>query len=89
MSFPDSGKCDKRAVCHHRKCFPGGIPKMKERLGMVYHQYWGLSCLKCCKMNNKVFIAKVRSFFEHVSYKTPTKTPKELLARIVIVGETV
>ena len=28
---------------------------------------WGGQCLKCCKMSNKVFMANVRSFFEHTS----------------------
>jgi len=28
----DSGKCDKRTVCHHRKCVPGSIPTMEETL---------------------------------------------------------
>ena len=45
---------------------------MEKTLGTVYCQYrgllWGGQCLKCCKMSNKVFIAKVRSFFEQTSY---------------------
>jgi hypothetical protein len=45
---------------------------VEETLGTVYRQYrgllWRVQCLKCFKMNNKVFIAKVRSFFEHALY---------------------
>jgi hypothetical protein len=45
---------------------------MEETLETVYRQYRGLlwrrECLKCCKMSNKVFIAKVQSFFEHALY---------------------
>jgi len=70
-SFPshtgDSGKCDKRTARHHKKCVPGSIPTMEEMLGTVYRQQrgplWRGQCLKCCKMSNKGFIAKVRSFF--------------------------
>jgi hypothetical protein len=43
---------------------------MEETLQTVYGQKRGLiwrgQCLQCCKMSNKVFIAKVQSFFEHV-----------------------
>jgi hypothetical protein len=34
----DSGKYDKRNARHHRKCVPGSIPTLKERLGTVYRQ---------------------------------------------------
>jgi len=41
-SFPnytgDSGKCHKRTARHHRKCVPGSIPAMEEKLGAVYRQ---------------------------------------------------
>ena len=51
---------------HHRKCVPGSISTAEEMLGTVYCQSSGLlsreQCLKCCKMSNKVFIAKVLSF---------------------------
>ena len=53
------------------------IPKMEETLGTVYCQQRGLlgggQCLKCCKMSNKVFIAKIRSFFEQTSYNAYTQ----------------
>ena len=63
----DSGKCDKRTARHHRKCVAGSIPAMEQTLGTVYRQSRGLlwrgHWLKCCKMSNKLFIAKIRSFF--------------------------
>jgi hypothetical protein len=34
----DSGKCDKRTARHPRKCVPGSIPTMEEKLGTVYLQ---------------------------------------------------
>jgi hypothetical protein len=37
MSFPnhrgDSGKCDKRTVCHHRKCIPGKTQDQEDCAG--------------------------------------------------------
>ena len=57
---------------HHIKCIPGSIPTTEETLGTVYRQYWKRlwrgQCLEFCKKSNKVFIAKVRSFFEHALY---------------------
>jgi len=34
----DSGKCDKSTARHHRKCVPGSISTIEEKLGTVYRQ---------------------------------------------------
>jgi len=31
-------KCDKRTMRHHRKCVPGSISTIEEKLGTVYRQ---------------------------------------------------
>jgi hypothetical protein len=66
------GKCDKRTAQCHTKCVPGSIATMEETLETVYGQYMGLlwrrQCLQCCKISNKVFMAKVLSFFEHALF---------------------
>ena len=53
---------------------------MEETLGMVHRPWRGLlwrgQCLKCCKMSNKVCIAKVRSFFGTRFIHTHTHTHK-------------
>jgi len=77
MPFPkhrgDSGKCDKENCTPLQKVRSRKHSNTGRNVGIGVLPVEGTTvkgqCLKCCKMSNEVFIAKVLSF-EHALYFT-------------------